>query len=71
MMLLRESDDSSPTNLSLEIRSINLRLGFGVWAWGFRILGLGQVLGMNSHGFLVYKYFSTLTFGYTCISIEG
>ena len=50
LSLLRESGDSSQTNSSLEIWIINLRLGF--WGWGFRILGLGQVLGTNSHGFI-------------------
>ena len=26
---------------------------FAVGVWGFRILGLGRVLGMNSHGFIL------------------
>ena len=25
--------------------------GLGFWGWGFRILGLGRVLGANCHGF--------------------
>ena len=36
---VRESDDSSQTDLSLTFRFIELQLGF--WGWGFRILDLG------------------------------
>ena len=49
LVSLWESDDSSQTNSSLEFWIIILRLGF--WGWGFRILGLGRVLGTNCHGF--------------------
>ena len=34
----------------------HLRLGFGDLGLGFRIFGLGQVFGMNCHGFYNYIY---------------
>ena len=46
----RESDVSSQTNSSLEFWIIYLRWGLG--GWGFRILGLGQVLGPNNNHFI-------------------